>query len=500
MPRNRTAPHPLPSLRPRRRSRSAWRACPTLAALAALAIAADALASRIVTSAPGRIVVELTPGDPITVPIEVGVGSFAETPLDAYFLVDASQSFASGLERLRAEAPGVVWGLAFSSADTRFGVGSFADKPAAPFGDPGDHVYAMHSPLDADGDVFRAALDAPAPCAGGDPLDAQIEALFQAAVRADSDVGFRPEARRLVILATDSAPHGEQDALSLGFPPNDGDEWLDGSPPGAGEAYPGFDLLRETLVIHRVLPLFAVARGELPTYQALVDALGFGAVGSLGAGGAHHLAAIGAGLVGMRHVIRPEIEDDFLGVVRGLEPYEHDHVANGETRRFDLALRWSGGGDGRPVGPILFRTPYGVTEIEVLPVRDLPECSDGIDNDGDGGIDLLGDLHCLSRRGTERPECSDGIDNDGDGLVDWPDDGSCASDGSDAVAWENTGCTDGIDNDGDGHTDWPEDPECGDPARFNEASEYCGLIGIEALAAWPLAGALRRLRRSRTSV
>ncbi|MBI2120517.1 MAG: Ig-like domain-containing protein [Parcubacteria group bacterium] len=57
------------------------------------------------------------------------------------------------------------------------------------------------------------------------------------------------------------------------------------------------------------------------------------------------------------------------------------------------------------------------------------------------------------------PECSDGIDNDGDTLTDFPADTTCAS-----VAGVTEGvpaqCYDGIDNDADGLIDYPADPGC----------------------------------------
>ena len=70
-----------------------------------------------------------------------------------------------------------------------------------------------------------------------------------------------------------------------------------------------------------------------------------------------------------------------------------------------------------------------------------PECSDGIDNDGDGLIDYPHDPGCSSggdltenksvggssKQPVNKPECSDGIDNDGDGLIDYPHDPGCVS-------------------------------------------------------------------------
>ena len=56
-------------------------------------------------------------------------------------------------------------------------------------------------------------------------------------------------------------------------------------------------------------------------------------------------------------------------------------------------------------------------------------------------------------------ECSDGLDNDGDGLVDGAD-SDCESTADTSEGDEKAQCTDGEDNDGDGRTDYPDDPQC----------------------------------------
>jgi hypothetical protein len=97
--------------------------------------------------------------------------------------------------------------------------------------------------------------------------------------------------------------------------------------------------------------------------------------------------------------------------------------------------------------------------------KSVPQCSDGIDNDGDGLIDLGPDPGCTSPSDNSEldnlPSCSDGLDNDGDGLTDYPDDPGCSSPTDDlegtAAA---TQCSDGRDNDRDGFIDYPADPGC----------------------------------------
>nr|NIR39269.1 VWA domain-containing protein [Actinomycetota bacterium]NIS33977.1 VWA domain-containing protein [Actinomycetota bacterium]NIU20860.1 VWA domain-containing protein [Actinomycetota bacterium]NIU68783.1 VWA domain-containing protein [Actinomycetota bacterium]NIV57368.1 VWA domain-containing protein [Actinomycetota bacterium] len=88
-------------------------------------------------------------------------------------------------------------------------------------------------------------------------------------------------------------------------------------------------------------------------------------------------------------------------------------------------------------------------------------CSDGIDNDGDGDIDFPDDLECSSPNDTTEggtPACGDGEDNDGDGLVDTADP-DCSST-SDRTEWSNGVCDDDADNDGDTFVDFGGDPGC----------------------------------------
>ena len=122
-----------------------------------------------------------------------------------------------------------------------------------------------------------------------------------------------------------------------------------------------------------------------------------------------------------------------------------------------------------------------------------PECSDGIDNDGDGKIDFPNDPGCSSRSDDSedsdagrrgggaggKAECEDGRDNDGDGLIDFPNDPGCSSASDDSEAGGGgaagagaggaTECSDGRDNDGDGKVDFPNDPGCSSESDDSEA-------------------------------
>ncbi len=85
--------------------------------------------------------------------------------------------------------------------------------------------------------------------------------------------------------------------------------------------------------------------------------------------------------------------------------------------------------------------------------------------------------------GPTPPQCSDGIDNDGDGKIDYPNDPGCLAPNQDD---ENDDCPsgphcpqcgDGKDNDGNGKIDYPDDPGCtaaSDPEEFTENPDACG--------------------------
>lgn len=132
----------------------------------------------------------------------------------------------------------------------------------------------------------------------------------------------------------------------------------------------------------------------------------------------------------------------------------------------------------------------------------LPACSNGIDDDADGLVDL-GDSGCASASDDSEEasvaECSNGIDDDGDGAIDAsgpnPDPGCNLA----QMQKESPQCSDLADNDGDGATDYPADTLCqgawDDDEAANPPPPACGLLGVEALAlgTW----ALRRRRSPR---
>lgn len=93
-------------------------------------------------------------------------------------------------------------------------------------------------------------------------------------------------------------------------------------------------------------------------------------------------------------------------------------------------------------------------------------------------------------------QCSDGLDNDGDGAADYPNDFSCSSPTDTDETNPKSQCQDGIDNDGDGRTDFPSDSGCTssqDNDEFNVSTACSSLIynaaaGSFSQQGWTLVG------------
>jgi len=102
--------------------------------------------------------------------------------------------------------------------------------------------------------------------------------------------------------------------------------------------------------------------------------------------------------------------------------------------------------------------------FSITAVAQFEDCTNGIDDDGDGDIDCF-DANCASSPFCQSFEsnCTDGIDNDGDGLPDCLD-SDCRFSGDCPVESD---CNNGIDDDGDGFFDYYDGDCLNDPSNPN---------------------------------
>ena len=127
----------------------------------------------------------------------------------------------------------------------------------------------------------------------------------------------------------------------------------------------------------------------------------------------------------------------------------------------------------------------GGTESVLLYYVGLREsnCSDGIDNDGDGLLDCEDEDDCLnsdSRSSCQESACDDNQDDDGDNFTDCEDSQCFENVACKGVVGEEELCGDGTDNDANGDVDCDDRECCGDPACQGENAssnclpEHCG--------------------------
>lgn len=224
-------------------------------------------------------------------------------PLDFVLSQDLSGSFSDDVVVVQDLAPKLYRAVNKFQKDSLFAVTSFIDKPTSPFGSTSDYEYQTDQALSGAKRDFINAIDGLELGSGGDFPEAQLTALLQIAVR-ETEIGFRSDSQKVVVLTTDAAYHEAGDFDSARA--NNGDGVLDGDPPGTGEDYPSVGQVARALQDAGIVPIFAVTSGQRGTYEALVEEFGFGTVVDLSSDSSDIIGAIREGI---RDVSAAEIEN-----------------------------------------------------------------------------------------------------------------------------------------------------------------------------------------------
>jgi Ca2+-binding RTX toxin-like protein len=202
--------------------------------------------------------------------------------IDLLVLQDLSGSFSDDVSTVRDLLGNLTTEITEIQPDTYFGAASFVDKPFDGHGSSGDFVYRTDAKLTSDTDAIQNAFDHMVVLSGADWKEAQIEALYQVALRtiedestsgtADDEIGFRENSMKVVVLTTDAGYHKEGDFYSA-IMPNNGDTVVDDY-----EDYPSVEALKDALKEANIYPIFAVTEGNISDYQGLVSDIGRGDV------------------------------------------------------------------------------------------------------------------------------------------------------------------------------------------------------------------------------
>ena len=150
---------------------------------------------------------------------------------DVLFLFDTTGSMASALSSASAQAQRVMAALrANLGSAVTFGVAEVRDYPVI-YGGATDLPWHLVQPITSDTGLIQTALSSLVATGGGDGPEAYGRALYDA--NHDPAVGWRPGARRLVVVIADNVPH--DDDLNGSLPPalQRPGGWATGQDPGA---------------------------------------------------------------------------------------------------------------------------------------------------------------------------------------------------------------------------------------------------------------------------
>ncbi|XP_038653377.1 integrin beta-8 isoform X1 [Scyliorhinus canicula] len=236
---------------------------------------------------PSKVSLQLQPGSEAS--FVVKVRQLSDYPVDLYLLVDTSASMVANLERLHSMGHSLSQKMAKYSSDFRFGFGSFVDKPVSPF--INIHPDKLINPcsiyetscLPAHGFMhvlsltdniteFKNAVEKQRISGNEDTPEGGLDALLQVAV-CESEIGWRKDAKHLLLLITDQLSHLALDSKLGGIVlPNDGNCHLKDNmyTHSTIMEHPSVGLLVDKLLENNIHAIFAVQGSCISWYKDLL--------------------------------------------------------------------------------------------------------------------------------------------------------------------------------------------------------------------------------------
>ncbi|KFO26062.1 Integrin beta-8 [Fukomys damarensis] len=186
---------------------------------------------------PGEVSIQLRPGAEANFMMKIH--PLKKYPVDLYYLVDVSASMHNNIEKLNSVGNDLSRKMALFSHDFRLGFGSYVDKTVSPYISihPGrihnqcsdynldcmpPHGYIHVLSLTENITEFEKAVHRQKISGNIDTPEGGFDAMLQAAV-CESHIGWRKEAKRLLLVMTDQTSHLALDSKLAGIVvPNDG--------------------------------------------------------------------------------------------------------------------------------------------------------------------------------------------------------------------------------------------------------------------------------------
>uniref|UniRef100_A0A672M8Z6 Integrin beta n=1 Tax=Sinocyclocheilus grahami TaxID=75366 RepID=A0A672M8Z6_SINGR len=247
---------------------------------------------------PREINIHLRPGGEASFVVEVQQSE--RYPVDLYYLVDVSASMQDNLDRLKTAGLALSHLMKEHSSDFRVGFGSFVDKPLSPYIDvhPSKllnpcsdyevncrpaHGFIHVLPITHNMTEFTRVIQEQRISGNMDTPEGGLDAMLQAAV-CQKDIGWRPEAKHLLLVMTDQPSHLALDGKLAGIVvPHDGRCHLEDNiySQTTTMEHPTIAQLAEKLLENSVYSIFAVDQVQYRWYEDLLDLIPGSYVGRL---------------------------------------------------------------------------------------------------------------------------------------------------------------------------------------------------------------------------
>ncbi|XP_008330251.1 integrin beta-8 [Cynoglossus semilaevis] len=248
---------------------------------------------------PQDISITLRPGAEASV--TVAVKQLERYPVDLYYLVDVSASMQEHLDQLKTAGIALSLRMLEHSTDFWMGFGSFVDKPVSPFinvhpskiSNPCSDfevscrpAHGFHHVLSMTGNMseFTRVIKNQRISGNMDTPEGGLDAMLQTAV-CEGEVGWRREAKRLLLLMTDQPSHLALDSRLAGIvTPNDGQCHLENNiyTGSTRMDHPSVGQLSDKLLQNHIYSIFAVEKQQYQWYQELVRLIPGSYLGKLG--------------------------------------------------------------------------------------------------------------------------------------------------------------------------------------------------------------------------
>ncbi|XP_074430925.1 integrin beta-8 isoform X1 [Larus michahellis] len=239
---------------------------------------------------PGKVSVQLRPGSEANFMLKVR--PLEKYPVDLYYLVDVSASMHNNIEKLNSVGFALSKKMENISLDFRLGFGSYVDKTVSPYISihPGrihnqcsdynldcmpPHGYIHVLSLTDNIAEFKNAVNKQKISGNIDTPEGGFDAMLQAAV-CQSHIGWRKEAKRLLLVMTDQTSHLALDSKLAGIViPHDGNCHLKDNVyvKATSMEHPSLGQLSEKLIDNNINVIFAVQGSQFHWYKDLLPLL-----------------------------------------------------------------------------------------------------------------------------------------------------------------------------------------------------------------------------------